>query len=352
MHRAGLHDPVSTVLLAHDAFFQGRAKTAEAVLRYGDDTVVAVIDRAGVGRFASEVVPGSGQDIPVVRSIQDALAFEPDRLVIGVAPVGGQLPSAWRDEVAYALEQGVAVVSGMHTYLADDTLFRKSAEKGGAAITDLRKPPRDKPIYSGRVLELPCKVVLTVGTDCSSGKMTATVELARELRRRGVSAAWAATGQSGLLCSPDSGVVIDAVGADFVAGWAERIVLEAHEATGADLVLVEGQGALTHPAYGSVSLGLLHGSSPHACILCHDAARTIKSTDFHGGRTFPVLSPADEWDLVVRSAAAVREPTLAGVAIMNGGDDPKPPDALDAPAANVFTDAGRTTLADALEALL
>ncbi|MDX1612219.1 MAG: DUF1611 domain-containing protein [Candidatus Thermoplasmatota archaeon] len=313
---------MTTILLAHDAFLAGEAKTAEAILRYGQDPVVAVIDRkAGPEASAEEVVGERGACVPVVPTLEDALAFDPDRLVIGVAPVGGRLPPAWREDVREALMAGVSVVSGLHEFLVDDEEMVAAAEHGGATIQDLRKPPAGKPIYTGEVLDLDATIVTTVATDCSSGKMTTAVELVRALRDRGTAAAFVATGQTGLAIGADAGAVVDAVPADFVAGWTEQLILQAHEATGAEVIVVEGQGSITHPAYAGVSLGLLHGSSPHACVLCHDAQRPHKTASFHRGRRFPVHDPAREWALIQELASAIREPTLAGVSLMHPSKD-------------------------------
>lgn len=312
---------MSYIVLAHDHFADGEAKTAEALIRYAREPVLAVVDRAAEIATAEPIVGAPGAGVPIVPSVQAALedtADAPTRLAIGVAPVGGRLPPGWRPEIEAALEAGLDLLSGLHDYLGEDEELASLAANSGAEIIDLRKPPSDKPIYSSQVLDLDATIVLTVGTDCSSGKMTTSVELVDALKELGIPTAFAATGQTGMMIGPDSGVCIDAVPADFLAGWGERIVLEAHAATDARVIVVEGQGALTHPAYAAVSLGLLHGASPHACILCHDAARKTKGASFHGGRTFPVLDPVEEWGLIETMARSIRLPELAGVSVMNG----------------------------------
>lgn len=340
---------MTTIVLAHDAFLDGEAKTAEALVRYGRDPVTCVIDRSADGPTRHHVA-GAGE-VDVVATLDAALETDPDRLVVGVAPVGGKLPDPWRDELARALEAGVDVHAGLHDRLGEDPVLQEAAAEGGARIEDVRASPDEEPIYSGRVLDLDATIVLTVGTDCSSGKMTTTVELANALRERGHAVGVAATGQTGILIGADSGLAVDAVPADFVAGHAENLVLEAHEARQADIVLVEGQGALSHPAYAGVSAGLLHGASPHACVLCHDAAREVIGADFHGGRTFPVWSPHREWSLIHELASAVREPELAGLSVMNGPlEDTHAKRLPDIPAVDVL-DEGPDRLAEAVEAL-
>ncbi len=342
---------MTTIVLAHDGFLEGEAKTAEALVRYAQDPVARVIDRTAPEEGTQHELLGSPDPVRVVPTVEQALDADPDRLVIGVAPVGGQLPEAWRTDLTKALQAGVDVVSGLHDRLAHDDALADAAASSGARIQDVRVPPSTKPIYSSQILDLDATIVLTVGTDCSSGKMTTTVELTQELRDRGHAVGFAATGQTGLLLDPDSGVPIDAVPSDFTAGHAERIVLEAQQARDADIVLVEGQGALSHPAYAAVSLGLLHGASPHACILCHDAARTHKTARFHDGRRFPVLDPAEEWSLITHTARAIRPVELAGTSLMNGPLPDKTHEALpDAPAVDVLKH-GPGRLADAVEAL-
>ncbi len=346
---------MALAILAHDHFLARDAKTAEALIRYGQDPVVAVVDRA-VGSSstdATETVGPVGEGVPVVPTMEDALDLEPDTVAIGVAPVGGQLPKDWRNDVTLAVEQGLDVISGMHEFLSEDPSFSTLAEESGAELIDVRRPPEEKPIYSGEVLDLPCTVVLTVGTDCSSGKMTTTVEVARELAARGREVAVAATGQTGIMIGADAGVVVDAVPADFVAGWTERIVIDAYRSTEAEVVLVEGQGAITHPAYAGVSLGILHGASPHGCLLCHDASRREKTTGFHGGRRFPVEDPLEEWTILKKLGGVLRAPELLGVSAMHLADDHRQlTERIETiPVVDVLGD-GPGRLADAVEAIL
>jgi uncharacterized NAD-dependent epimerase/dehydratase family protein len=342
---------VPQIVLAHDGFAHGEAKTAEALLRYARDPVSAVVDRSATIEDAEPVVGDPGRDVPVVESMDEALTREADRLAIGVAPVGGQLPDDWRADIRAALEHGLDVVSGLHDFLSEDDELARLAAANDAEIHDLRRPPTEQPIYSSQVLDLDATIVLTVGTDCSSGKMTTSVELANTLAERGHEVGLAATGQTGLMVGADSGVVVDAVPADFVAGWGEKIVLDAHEATQADVIVAEGQGALSHPAYAGVSLGLLHGTSPHACVLCHDASRKHKGAEFHGGRRFPVLDPLEEWRLVEQLAEPIRTPELAGLAVMNGPlSRPEGDPLTQVPQADVLAE-GAERLAEQVEAI-
>ncbi|HEU6453309.1 MAG TPA: DUF1611 domain-containing protein [Gemmatimonadaceae bacterium] len=257
------------VALAEGAFGPITSKTANGCIRYSPERVVAIIDSARVGQTAQSVL-GFGGDIPVVAGLDEALALEPTALLVGVAPTGGQLPGPWRETIAAALRKGLDVWSGLHYFLADDPVLAAAAAEGEARIFDLRRPPRDLGVAGGRVREVSSTVVLTVGSDCNIGKMTSQVQLRDALRARGESVAFAATGQTGILVE-GWGIAVDAVIADFISGAAERLVLQA--ARTADIVLVEGQGSIIHPSYSGVTYGLLHGSLPHAMVLCHQPSR-------------------------------------------------------------------------------
>jgi uncharacterized NAD-dependent epimerase/dehydratase family protein len=188
-------------------------------------------------------------------------------IVIGVAPTGGQLPEHWQDDLEAALEAGLDVVSGLHTRLGSFARLRAAAQRHGVRLIDVRHPTREFPVASGR--KRSGKRVLTVGTDCALGKKYTALALARALGTLGVPATFRATGQTGILIA-GSGIAVDALVADFVAGAAE--VLSPDNEPG-HWDVIEGQGSLYHPAYAAVTLGLLHGSQPDAIVLCHDPTR-------------------------------------------------------------------------------
>ena len=257
------------LILADGDFGPMSSKTANAIVRYQPDRVVAVLDRRLAGRTVQDVL-GFGGAIPVVGSVRQGLDLGPNAVLIGIAPVGGRLPDEWRAWLAEALDAGCDLVSGLHTFLSDDPVLAEKARRDGRRILDLRRPPTDLPVASGRVKEVEAYVVLTVGTDCNVGKMTAQLELTRALNARGVRTRFVATGQTGIMLE-GWGIAVDAVVADFIAGAAERVTLEGSR--DADVVLVEGQGSINHPGCSGVTLGLLHGSCPDGLILCHQASR-------------------------------------------------------------------------------
>lgn len=262
--------PRRLLILAEGAFTPMDAKTATGVLRYRPESVVAVLDSTRAGRTSSACV-GTGGDIPVVASVADAAVLGADSLLVGIAPQGGELPGAWRAVLLDVLGRGWDVLSGLHQFLGDDPELAAAAAGSAARIHDVRRPPAGRPVGAGRVAALPALVVLTVGSDCGVGKMTASQELVAELRSRGHRAAFVATGQTGIFVA-DAGVPVDAVVSDFVAGVVESEVGKVAQM--AETVVVEGQGSIHHPGYSGVTLGLLHGSCPGALVLCHDASRT------------------------------------------------------------------------------
>jgi uncharacterized NAD-dependent epimerase/dehydratase family protein len=249
-------------ILAEGRFSDRHAKTAHGLIRYGRDEVVAVIDSTLAGRTVREVMPELERDAPIVSALEESLSLSPTSVLVGLAPAGGRLPEEWMDVLREAAGAGLEIVSGLHQRLAP--------EFPGARVWDVREPPADIPLFSGEGFGVEQRVVLTVGTDTAIGKMTATLEIERAARERGLRTEFVATGQTGIVIA-GWGVCVDAVVADFIAGASEQLVLEAARRE-PDLVLVEGQGSLGHPAYSGVTLGLLHGSCPDALILCADAS--------------------------------------------------------------------------------
>lgn len=258
------------LILAEGSFGPLSSKTANACIRFVPDEVAVVLDSGTAGRTAQHVL-GFGGNIPVVATFAAGMAYRPNALLIGIAPAGGQFPDPWRSIVSDALRAGLDVWSGLHTMLGDDREFAELATASGATIRDLRRMPAGLEVASGRVRDLNATVVLTVGTDCNIGKMTAQLQVQSSVRQLGHRVNFAATGQTGILVE-GRGIAVDAVIADFIAGAAEALTIEA--ADGADIVLVEGQGSIIHPAYSGVTLGLMHGALPHAMVLCAQPSRT------------------------------------------------------------------------------
>ena len=235
-------------------------KTTYGVIRYGSEPVVAVLDSERVG----ETVEG----IPVVGTVAEALAFEPTTALVGVAVAGGRLPPVWRGILREAIEAGLDVEAGMHEFLADDPELSALAAEHGVELRDYRRPPADLSVPTGENLTHGASVVLTVGSDCAVGKKTVAVELDRAARARGIRSVFVPTGQTGIMIE-GWGIAVDAVVSDFLAGAGERLVVEG--AKRGDLLFVEGQGAILHPQFSGVTLGLYHGAAPHVLVLVHRA---------------------------------------------------------------------------------
>ncbi|PSQ16968.1 DUF1611 domain-containing protein [Halobacteriales archaeon QS_8_69_26] len=325
-------------ILAHGKF-PDSAKTAVGILRYGDREVVGVLDRDRPADRVREVLPDV-QDAPIHPDMDSLLADVGeggvDQLIVGIAPIGGGFDDSWRPDVRAALAAGCDVVAGLHYFLAEDEEFARLADEHGCELHDVRRPPEDLTVSEGVAGDVDAEVVLTVGTDCSVGKMTASQELVRTARDRGYDAAMVPTGQTGIMIE-GWGVAVDRVVSDFTAGAVERMVLDAAEEH--DYLVVEGQGAIVHPAYSAVTLGILHGAMPDSLVLCHAAGREA----VHGYEEFPLPDPGEYVDLYESVAAPVRETTVAAGALNTSGiDDGEAAreavaafgDAIDAPAAD------------------
>jgi uncharacterized NAD-dependent epimerase/dehydratase family protein len=283
---------------SHDPHY---GKTLRGIVRYGPDPVVAILDSARAGELHD--------GIPIVGSVAAAGGFEPTVAIVGVATQGGRFPDTWRELLKACIAAGLDVESGLHEFIGDDAELSGLADRFGVELRDLRKPPDDLNVPTGRNLELDAKVVLTVGSDCAIGKKTVAVELDLEARRRGLASVFVPTGQTGIAIA-GWGIAVDAVVADFLAGAAERLVVEGVE-RGGELLFVEGQGSLVHPLYSGVTLGLVHGSAPHLFVLCHLAgAREIEGCPGH-----PIPPLGELVELHERIALARRPAKVACVAL-------------------------------------
>ena len=276
-------------------------KTMRGVVAYSPHPTVAILDSERGGE--------AYEGIPIVASVEQALPYEPTTALVGVATQGGRFPPAWRELLTASIAAGLDVESGLHEFITDDPELTELAERHGVELRDLRKPPADLSVPTGENLALPAKIVLTVGSDCAIGKKTVAIELDREARRRGLASVFVPTGQTGIAIA-GWGIAVDAVVADFIAGAAERLVVEG-AARGGELLIVEGQGALVHPAYSGVTLGLMHGAAPHAYVLCHVAG----ATHVEGYPDHPLPSLPELVDLHQRASLPLRPARVAAIAL-------------------------------------
>jgi uncharacterized NAD-dependent epimerase/dehydratase family protein len=276
-------------------------KTARGVIRYRRHDVVAILDTSRAG----ETYDG----LPIVGTVNDALCFGPTTALVGVATAGGRFPPAWRELLKACIAKGLDLENGLHEFISTDPELVELAARHGVELRDLRKPPPDLNVPTGKNLELDAKVVLTVGSDCAIGKMTVSLELDREARARGLASQFVPTGQTGIAIA-DWGIAVDAVVSDFLAGAAEHLVVEGAE-RGGELLWVEGQGSILHPSYSGVTLGLIHGSAPHAYVLCHMAGQRFVEDDDR----FPIPPLRELADLHERLSLLARPAKVAGIAL-------------------------------------
>lgn len=265
------------VVLCHGAFNYVKNKTGNMLIRYCTDEVVAVIDSEKIGITVEEEL-GYGGSIPVVSDFESCLRFSPDTLVIGSASQGGFISDENRKDVLTAIRSGCDIISGMHEFINNDKEFKIAAKDSGVILTDLRMPPSPPHFPKGSWKDREIPVLLIVGTDCDSGKMTTAWEISERLKEKGRNVAFVGTGQTGILLS-GSGVPIDAVKADFMAGEIEYAI-DSIIRDDIELIIVEGQGSLTNQYYAGVTLGLLHGAMPNYMLMTHDPARPLDVTDY------------------------------------------------------------------------
>ena len=283
---------------SHDPHY---AKTARGVMRYRRDDVVAMLDSKRAGQ--------SEDGVPIVGTVDEALAFEPNTALVGVVTQGGRFPGDWQELLKSCVSHGLDLENGLHVRLRDIPGLIELAAKHGAELRDLREPPPDLSTATGENLEVDATIVLTVGSDCAIGKMTAICELDLEARRRGLKSVFVPTGQTGVAIA-GWGISVDAVVSDFLAGAAERLVVEGGKR--GDLLWVEGQGAILHPIYSGVTVGLMHGSAPHLYVLCHEVGRTVVEGD---PTESPIPSLSELVDLHERMSLKLRPAKVAAIAL-------------------------------------
>jgi D-glutamate N-acetyltransferase len=283
---------------SHDPHY---GKTLRGIIRYGPDPVVAILDSKRAGE--------EHEGIPIVGAVEDAAPYAPTVAVVGVATQGGRFPPAWRDLLKESIAAGLDVESGLHEFISEDPELSDLARAHGVELRDLRKPPAGLNVPTGANLEVDATIVLTVGSDCAIGKKTVAVELDLEARNRGLDSVFVPTGQTGIAIA-GWGIAVDAVVSDFLAGAAERLVVEGAR-RGGKLLFVEGQGSLVHPLYSGVTLGLVHGSAPHAFVLCHAAG----TTEIEGCPGHPIPPLRDLVELHERISLPARKARVVCVAV-------------------------------------
>lgn len=289
----------SAIVYCEANFGEPDGKTANGLVRHSERyRIVSVVDSTQAGRDAGEVLGDGANGIPIVADLAEALVRNgatPDVLIFGVAPASGMLSPTERDVLLGAMARGISIVNGLHEFLNEDPEFAAAAAAYGVTVHDVRRPraKKDLRMFSGRIDTVTCPRIAVLGTDGAIGKRTTATILTKALNDRGIKAVLVGTGQTGLIQGARYGVALDAIPCQFCSGEMESAVVEAFEGEHPDVIIIEGQGALSHPAYIS-SAFILRGSRPDAVILQHAPARTMLG-DFPD---VPTPAPADEITLI------------------------------------------------------
>ena len=287
-------------------------KTASGLVRHSETySVVGVIDSSLAGKDTGKELGEQENGIPIFASLKDALRKlpeVPDCYIYGKAPLEAYISKEERYLILEAMEHGMDIINGLHQFFSDDQEFVQMAARSHVRIKDIRKPPqlRDLHIFSGERSKVKSPVVAVLGTDCACGKRTTAVELNNSLNRLGIKSILVATGQSGLMQGAMYGVAIDALISQFVIGEIENAVIQSFENESPDIILVEGQSAVSHPAFMG-SLGILKGSKPDGVILQHPPARTSRCD-------FPNLKMPDV-DSEIKLIEAVSQTKVMAIAL-------------------------------------
>jgi uncharacterized NAD-dependent epimerase/dehydratase family protein len=301
-------------LLQHGGLLGLHGKTGISLLRYRASDIVAVIDQDTAGRDAGDVTRiAQVKGVPIVASVQEALAFKPEVIAIGIATPGGKLPDAWLEELRTAVRAGVSLWNGLHVPLAKDPVIA-SALNDRVYVWDMRQEPAGLPVASAAARNLACRRVLFVGTDMAIGKMTAALELDRSAKARGLRSKFIATGQTGMMIAGD-GIPLDAVRIDFSGGAVESEMMK--HGPDHDILWVEGQGSLVSPA-STATLPLMRGSQATHLILVHLARmKTLRAFPFV--KVPPLRDVIRLNELVASAAGGLAPAKVVGVALNTWG---------------------------------
>lgn len=289
-----------TAIVYCEANFGGiDGKTANGLVRHSEKyKVLSIIDSAKAGQDTGLVLDDQPNDIPICKDLTEALAHAgkvPDYFIFGIAPATGMLSPVERALMLKAIELGMNIVNGLHEFLNDDPEFAAAAAKSNVMIRDIRRPrpKKDLRVFTGRIADVTCPCIAVLGTDCAIGKRTTATVLTGALNKMGIKAVMIGTGQTGLIQGARYGMALDAVPSQFCAGELEATILEAFEGESPDVIFIEGQGSLSHPAYSTSSF-ILRGSCPDGVVLQHAPAREHRC-DFE---QMPMPTPAFEINLI------------------------------------------------------
>lgn len=292
--------PTATAIIYCEGNFAALdGKTANGLVRHSQKyRILSVIDSEKTGLDSGLVLDDKINDIPICRDLADALeqaANVPDYFIFGMAPSSGMLSIHERSLILEAMAHGMNIVNGLHEFLNEDPVFIAACTANKVKILDIRKPraKKDLRMFSGRIHDVTCPRIAVLGTDCAIGKRTTATVLTQALNDQGIKAVMIGTGQTGLIQGARYGVALDAIPSQFCAGELEATIVEAFENERPDVIIIEGQGALSHPAFSS-SAFILRGSCAQGVVLQHAPARDHRC-DFEQ-MTMP--TPASEINLL------------------------------------------------------
>lgn len=289
----------TAVVYCEGNFAKIDGKTANGLIRHSEAyRILSIIDSTLSGKDSGLVLDGLANGIPIFENLDAALAVKaliPDTLIYGMAPSTGRLSAMDRSVILHAISQGMNIVSGLHEYLSDDAEVAKAASEYQVTIRDIRKPKpsKDMKLFDGSVAGVDALRIAVLGTDCAIGKRTTATVLAGALNAKGIKTVLVGTGQTGLMQGAKYGIAMDAVPPQFCCGELEGAIVAASEAEHPDVILIEGQGALSHPAF-CTSAFILRGSQPDAVILQH-APKRAHRCDFPN---MPMPTPESEIALI------------------------------------------------------
>ena len=271
----------TAIVYCDDQFGQVDGKTAAGLIRRSEIyRIVGVIDRALGGRDSGYILSGQPNGIPIFKDLEAALREldqVPECYIYGKAPLDSTIPTRERQLLMQAMSRGIDIVSGLHQFFSEDAEMMEVAATSQTQIFDIRKPPalHELHVFSGQINNLDVPVVAVLGTDCACGKMTTAAELDIALQQMGINSVLVATGQTCIMQGARHGISIDALVSQFVVGEIEHAILNACEHEDPDIVLVEGQSSVSHPAFMG-AIGILKGSCPDAVVLQHPPGRKFR----------------------------------------------------------------------------
>lgn len=271
--------PISTAVIYCEGNFGAiDGKTANGLIRHSEKyKILSVIDSEKAGLDTGTVLDDESNGIPICRDLADSLAQSddmPDYFIFGMAPSSGMLSKHQRGLLLEAMSYGMSIVNGLHEFLNEDPVFAAACVADNVSIDDVRKPrdKKDLRMFSGRISQVTCPRIAVLGTDCAIGKRTTATILTRALNEHGIKTIMVGTGQTGLIQGARYGIALDAVPSQFCAGELEATIVEAFENENPDVIIIEGQGALSHPAFSS-SAFILRGACPNGVVLQHAPGR-------------------------------------------------------------------------------